>query len=60
MDCVNCDGIMIKGQFSWDVQWYKCSKCHIIEGSDGTIVMSKMEKPLTNSQIKEHRKKWEI
>ena len=45
--------------YSLDVNWYECNQCHIIEGSEGSIDVSKMSNPLTPEQIKIHRKKWE-
>lgn len=56
--CVNCNGIMEYQDYRLDIYWYKCNECQIIEGSDGTIDMSKMKVPLTKEQIIEHRKKW--
>jgi len=57
--CVNCSGMMEYRNFSLDVHWYECNQCHIIEGSEGSIDVSKMQIPFTTQeQFKNHRKKW--
>ena len=56
--CLNCSGIMEYKEFWADVYWYECNLCHIIEGSEGSIDVSKMPNPLTPEQINLHRKKW--
>jgi len=58
--CVNCSGTMEYQEYRGDIFWYKCNQCQILEGSEGTIDMSKMKKPLTDDEIILHRKKWEV